>query len=323
MLFNGIQYIGDPHACSTRPGRRKDDYASSTVDKLAECAEQSHALKLKTVILGDLFHNAGENKLKLLNRLSRVLRSFYAPVHIVVGNHDQTLAGLSDDDAMTFVFEGGAAFPLGVEDITVAGRPVRLIGVGHGFELPQRVDRGAADVVSLVTHHDLAFGSAYPGSTPLSDIAGVDFVVNGHMHDTKKSVVVGSTVWHNPGNIEPLSIDLRHHEPAFWVWRPGSATHVLEKFPLKHDTNCFDLTGLTVEASDALEAVHSLPEASTPGAFATQLAAEDTLAADQTDDATVLEEDLNAVLAVSTVESATAALLQKLLQRVQEKAKAA
>lgn len=321
--YEGVQYIGDPHASSRRPGRRKDDFAASVLAKLAECAEKSHELKLKTVILGDLFHSAGENDLTLLNRLARVLRSFYSPVHIVVGNHDKGRFNLSDGDALTFIFESGAAIPLGVDMVDVQGVSVRIVGVGHGDPLPNSVEREGADVVNLVTHHDLAFGSAYPGALPLTEIPGVDFVVNGHMHDTKPSVIKGSTVWHNPGNIEPLSIDLRDHVPAFWVWTPSSEGHKLSQHVLKHDSDCFDLTGLVVEATDAVEAVEALPAPSTPGEFATQLAAEDVLAAEKTDDANVLAEDLQVVLSSAGVSEATALLMSKLMERVQLKAASA
>lgn len=336
--YLGIQFIGDPHISSKRPGRRSDDYAASVLAKLEFCAQESIDRQLKTVILGDLFHSAGENNLTVLNRLFRALRSFYGEVLVLIGNHDKALFEISDKDALRLVFTAGVAAPLDETpcDVRIAGSLVRLIGAGHGSPIPSVVDRGNADVVCLVTHHDLAFGGAYPGSQEIKEVKGADFCVNGHMHDTKESVQAGGTLWHCPGNIEPLSVDLRHFVPGYWTWSPLQASYLLQKTNIPHNFDCFDLTGIAIDASeDALGAVKSglgrgeNPEeieargegaiSTAPGEFATALAAQDTLAADRTDDGSIIAQDLAQVLEDSQASEATAYLLQALLDRVKAK----
>lgn len=76
------------------------------------------------------------------------------------------------------------------------------------------------DTVIWLTHHDLAFENTYPNSIPLHNIDGVDMMINGHIHGTKKPVKVGNTVCYNPGNISRLSIDMAEHLPSVWIWNP-------------------------------------------------------------------------------------------------------
>lgn len=76
------------------------------------------------------------------------------------------------------------------------------------------------DDVVWITHHDLAFEGHYPTSRPLHPIDGVDMMINGHIHDTKKPVKVGLTTCYNPGNITRLSIDMDKHIPSVWSWTP-------------------------------------------------------------------------------------------------------
>jgi hypothetical protein len=71
-----------------------------------------------------------------------------------------------------------------------------------------------------LTHHDLALGGHYPNALPVKEIIGVDMVINGHMHDTKKPVKVNYTVYYNTGNITRLSIDTINHKPAVWAFSP-------------------------------------------------------------------------------------------------------
>lgn len=332
--FEGIQFIGDPHVSSRRPGRRKEGYTESVLAKLERCAELSREHRWVSVITGDLFHTSRDSDLAMLSRLIQVLRSFYAPVRVLTGNHDLSRDALSDADALSLLFLAGAAVPLTDETVEIGSDTVRILGVDYGTPIPDRIESyGTAAVTCLVTHHDLAFGSAYPGALPLKSIAGVDFVVNGHMHATKPAQLVGSTWWHNPGNIEPLSIDLRAHLPACWVWAERSDCSQLKRHELPHDFDCFDLTGLRIAAGDSQAAVAEL-EADAPVAgagngsgaeaaqtlpvseFALGLAEEGKLSAVRTDDASVLAEDLTEVLNQTGASPATSALLNLLLKRV-------
>lgn len=76
------------------------------------------------------------------------------------------------------------------------------------------------DEIIWLTHHDLAFEGTYPNSLPLHNIDGVDMLVNGHIHGTKKPVLVGNTACYNPGNITRLSIDMAEHKPSVWSYIP-------------------------------------------------------------------------------------------------------
>lgn len=310
---NGFLFIGDPHLCSRRVGRRKDDYVTSVLTKLEACAELCKSKKLTAVVLGDLFHRNDDGNLPMMNRLIRVLKAFPEAPIVLEGNHDKERTDLGDDDALMLLHQTGlvrVAMDPGVFEIfTVHGQQVNLLMAPYGTELPDAAPDYLEGTSVLVTHHDMAFGHAYPGSQPLKAIAGVAMVVNGHMHDTKPSETVGGTVWHNPGNIEPLSLDLAAHVPCAWEWAPEQGVQALTAHPLPHGTDLFDLTGVQVQATDALEGVTAAIQTS---AFAELLGGESALEAQQTDDASVLKEDLEAVLAAANASPASQVLLRAL-----------
>jgi len=114
----------------------------------------------------------------------------------------------------------------------------------HGAEIPNTIEAAAGETVVLVTHHDLAFQGAYPGAAPLKQIAGCQMVVNGHMHKTTPSVPIGTTVWHNPGNITRLSVDCLDHVPSVWAWGVRCLGVQAEQIALMYERDCFDMTGL-------------------------------------------------------------------------------
>ena len=131
----------------------------------------------------------------------------------------------------------------------------------HGSVIPTRIDSDT-DLVCLITHADLAFPGAYPGAAPLHEIAGCAFVVNGHMHGTTPSIVIGQTAWHNPGNIEPIAADYLDHKPAVWSWQKGQPTTELKPHYLPHNRDCFDMTGYIVPAAskaDSIKAIEASP----------------------------------------------------------------
>lgn len=317
----GFLFIGDPHVSSRRVGRRKDDYLASVLGKLTDCARVCAEHSLIPVILGDLLHRSDDNSLKMLNQLSRVLKLFPVPPLTLEGNHDKEQTALSDADALTLLAEFGVVQVISAHALVAVfnfdGQAVRLIGCPYGAEIPADVGAFEGKTI-MVTHHDMAFGSAYPGALPLTEVAGCDLVVNGHMHDTKKAVKVGTTWWNNPGNIEPLSVDLAGHVPCAWEWRPATAEGVLEPHQLTHGTDLFDLTGLNVEAADSQEAVATLvPEASK---FAAELGRQTADGAAKTDDASVMLQDLDEVLKASGVSEATQVLMQAIASKVSKTA---
>lgn len=309
---DGFLWIGDPHVCSRKVGRRKDDYLASVLEKLSVCATLSNERNLQAVCLGDLFHRSDDNNLKMLNMLMRVLKEFSTPMLVLEGNHDKELTSLSDSDALMLLQQAGVVkvcSSMEVLPFEIAGTHVSLWMVPDGTDIPDAVL--GDDVNIMVTHHDLAIGSSYPGALPLKEIDGVAFVVNGHMHDTKKPVKVGATWWHNPGNLEPLSIDLESHVPKAWVWTPDMPYDHLEGVLLPHGLDLFDRTGVQVEAGDAENAVEQLVGGQ-GSAFAELLASDNAMDAAITDEAAILKEDLEEVLASSGATPAAAMLLRHL-----------
>jgi len=301
--MKGFLFIGDPHVTSVRPGRRRDDYLSSVLGKLAAATEIARREDLLPVILGDLFHRPRENHLPTLSRLIEVLKQFHEVPICVGGNHDKEETNLTQTDALQLlaqvgvlrVFDGECREACVIE--TPAGR-IALWVAPYGAALPTEI-RADADQVVLVTHHDLAFAGAYPGAAELVEIPGCDLVVNGHMHKTAPSVRVGQTHWHCPGNIEPLSIDCRDHVPAVWAWRGGDSSRLLERYELPHNRDCFDLTGLAVAASSTEEAVQAIAGAPVEVApvpahshFAELLSAQTVLEAARTEDSETFVEGL-------------------------------
>lgn len=315
----GFLYIGDPHVSSRRVGRRLDDYLQSVLDKLSACATLCAQHDLTAVVLGDLFHRNDDNNLVMLNRLTRVLKQFPTPPIVLEGNHDKEQTTLSDNDALMLLDQCGivrVAMRAGLFDtFEVEGVRINLHMAPHGTVLPDSVPESNEVMNVLITHHDLAFGSAYPGSEPLKAIAGVAMAINGHMHDTKSMQLIGETHWHNPGNIEPLSIDLADHVPCAWMWNPKMGPATLKALPLPHGTDLFDRTGVQVEAGNAETAIAEVVKSSE---FAALLSSDVAMDAQKTDDASVLQEDLERVLAASNASNATALLLRSLMGDLEE-----
>jgi hypothetical protein len=315
----GLLFIGDPHASSKRVGRRKDDFAKSVLGKLAHCAKICHEQALIPCILGDLFHRDDENSLRLLTRLIRACRAFPVTPIVLGGNHDKGETSFADGDALVLLAEAGAVRLVDttelIEHFDFPGGSVDLWGVPYGAEIPDALPASTADNVVMMTHADLAFGSTYPGALPLKPVAHCHMVVNGHMHDTKPSVLNESTWWHNPGNIEPLSIDLIDHVPKAWGWKAGSSFSALEGNMLPHEADIFDLQGIQVAAAGAQEAVDAW--APKESFFAQELLAVQDGEAGKTEDGSVLREDLEEILSVSLVSSATADYLRRLNDKYQ------
>lgn len=294
----GFLFLGDPHVCSTKVGRRKDDYLSSVLTKLEAAADLCRERQLLPIITGDLMHRNDDSNVRMLNRLTRALKKFPVAPVVLEGNHDREMTELSDSDvlmllAQTEVIRLTGTGLMDVYEFEGASKAVRVWACPYGADLPNRLPDFDGLTV-LLTHHDMAFGSAYPGAQPLKPIDNCSFVVNGHMHDTKKSVQQGDTWWHNPGNLEPLSVDLANHVPQAWEWTPDMDTSALMGHPLPHGTDLFDLAGLEVAPSKASDAVAELP--AVESSFAAMLAEDNHTDAAKTEDRSVLIEDLTSVL---------------------------
>lgn len=319
----GFLFIGDPHVTTNPPGRRKDDYLSSVLSKLAQAAQIANSLNLQAVITGDLMHVAFDNSLRMLNRLISTLKLFKRTPLTLGGNHDKDQFKLSEEDALCLLQNAGAVKvfdeegEMGVFDID--GTPVRLWACPDYCDIPKKLPH--FDGISImVSHHNMAFERSYPTSIPLTEIANCDMVVNGHMHDTKRPQTIGSTLWCNPGNIEPLSVDLRFHVPSVWQWAPATRELGLIQHKLEHGTDLFNMEGLQVSAASSGEGVTAVVSEDAPikSKFVELTLAQEGTDISTTYDASVLKTDLDAILEDPAIQPETATLLNFLFTQLQE-----
>lgn len=250
----GLLFIGDPHVWSRRPGRRRDtNYMDTILGKLDWIAQEANARDLWPVILGDLLHEANDSSLVLISRLMAVLQRFDRVPLTMVGNHDLIETTLTEGTVLHVLATAGVInamtqnAPHALIDIArpdgstarvlIGGTPYGQVvpvslapwvkGVGPTTDHPVLQHALGVDNAVWLTHEDLAFDSSYPNAMELHPILGVDLAVNGHMHRAQKPVPTGATVWHNPGNINRLTIDLIDQTPRVWWWQPGDETRAV------------------------------------------------------------------------------------------------
>lgn len=257
-VASGFLFVGDQHLSSRPPERRKDaDYAATVLGKMEQAITIANDNDLVALLLGDLWDRPKETDESLKTRLKRILtRARHLPVE-VPGNHEMSGFTLQDKDSLAAIAEGGRTLLVPrkagpVAEYILGGMRVGLGATPFGQEIPREV-RGlfpeAKDTVWL-THADIGFNGAYPGSIPPFEIGGCGLVVNGHMHNYTPIVMAGRTAWFNPGSLTRTKIDQIAEEPSVWAFRPGSA-EALERFKLRFDDDVFDLTGRLVEAEDS------------------------------------------------------------------------
>ena len=343
--YNSIQIIGDPHLNSQKIGYRKKTYPIEALTKLEVCAAQSHENNSYSICLGDFFHRFGENNIAYLSKIFKVLKKFKYPLIVLEGNHDREHFSLQEGDTLELLQAADLIIIRGdgyQEKITVKNRSVQLTYISNGMEIPSNIDKDMdVDFSIMITHHDLAIGSAYPGALPLKEISGVDLVINGHMHNTFPKKQIGLTAYQNPGNIEPISRDLRNFVPKVWYW--PNAEHSIDLTELKgialpHDKDCFIMTGLNAPATNAniesLEAkntqegesagidqteelpVSNIAENSRQSFFAENLSKE--LVAPKTSDAAILQEDVKDVLDTGEYQENTKKLFDHMLLKLKK-----
>jgi len=244
-LIAGLCFIGDPHVWSRKPGRRRDSsYLDTIINKIDFIAKKCNELNLWPIILGDLLHDSTDNDLVMLGKLERVLGAFkYKPI-VLTGNHDLTQTKLTEGTTLHFLYSTGKInciiesnmlgyFEIGdergIKKVAFGGTPYgmhvpenvgKLLGVTGCAKMNGEEIKEAAgfDNIIWVTHDDFAFDKPYPGSKQITEIIGVDLSINGHMHGYQTPVQVGCTSWHNPGNINRMTIDMKDHKPRVWVW---------------------------------------------------------------------------------------------------------
>lgn len=252
--YSGILFVGDPHLWSSKPGKRIDlDFTGVVLDKIDQAVEIALRENLYLVFLGDLFHVKDENNLDMITKLTRILNKLKKrnPCATVEGNHEKTQTKVSDDVALGLMEEAGTIYVMGRNswwgEIEFDNMQVYIGSTPYGSEIPREVTLPASSkkhdktFAIWLTHHSLAFEDTYPGAVPVHCIKGVDMLVNGHIHETKKPMVVGTMVAHNPGNITRLSTNTVDHIPAVWVWKPEQGT-ALEPINLIFQKNVFKIT---------------------------------------------------------------------------------
>lgn len=204
----GILCIGDPHLASRTPGHRSDDYPRTVLEKLVFCVEYARREALVPVVLGDLFHMPRDNGNALVVEL--IERLGEQGVLAVVGNHDVAESRrLEAADTLSILVAAGRVRLLARSPWrgTIGGRAVAIGGTDWGEPIPERVDRaalgvGADGLLLWITHHDVRFrGYEEAGRLEPREIAGVDVVVNGHIHRPLASARAGGTTWLNCGSI--------------------------------------------------------------------------------------------------------------------------
>lgn len=266
--YNGLLFVGDPHLWSLQPGTRLDkSYTATILKKLDDCVHIAIKNNLYMIILGDLFHKQEENNIDMLTKLTRILRKLPDTCATVEGNHEKSQTKLSDDVALSLLREAGVIHTMERNALWGKfnfkdGSSCYVGATPYGEKIPTVVEVPTKEPnkdtpIIWLTHHDLDFGSTYPGAIPIKEIQGVSMLVNGHIHGTKKPMTFGKMRAHNPGNISRLSTDMIDHIPAVWQWTMEQKFE-LEPITLDYYRDVFDMIGKQIiipKLPDTVEAV--------------------------------------------------------------------
>ena len=291
----GILFIGDPHLSSRKPGRRKDENFGATVlRKLEFLIDTCNERRFIPCFLGDMFDTAVEADEQLKTKLARILRRSWTLPVSNVGNHDIRNTLLTDGDTLAVLAETGVikvcVHSGAFETVRIGGKTVGIGATPYGQSIPMdaRPYFGSVDSIIWLTHHDVAFENPYPGSMAAQAVTGCKLVVNGHMHLYKKPLMVGGTVWFNPGNITRQAIDAIEHVPAAYAL---TAKGNLEKILVPHEQAVFDLTGKLITAISPGEAPAKSDDEG-ESAFVNLLKADSSMEMSRSDDGSILLEEI-------------------------------
>lgn len=274
--ISGLLYVGDPHLSSRKPGTRNDENFTQTIlDKLSLVVQIANDNNAVIIILGDLFDREndadGKTGRLLLTRLIKILKLAKYPVFVLTGNHDKSENDLTEDTTLAALHEAGVIVAITESGIFLTGSiensglhfPFALGGTPHGQSIPLDIREDLSklpnvpEISAWITHEDMAFDGAYPGSIELSEIIGCNIVVNGHMHLTKQPIQEGMTKWCNPGNITRQSKDCVDHVPSVWLM---TGSPELEQIPLKFRHHIFSsLLSIVDEEKEGAIEVSSVP----------------------------------------------------------------
>lgn len=323
---DGLLFIGDPHVWSRQPGKRRDaNFCATVCGKLEQAMAIATEMNLLPVILGDLFEDEDDSDPEMLTLVIRAFAKSPMRPMTIVGNHEKTQFFLTDDTALAALREARVISALDragiVEVLNIGGQQVGIGGSPYGQEIPHDVteerNQKGCDWLIWLTHHDLAFDSAYPGAEEIHEVKGVDLMVNGHMHKTQKPIRHGDMVAFNPGNITRMTTDCRDHEPSVWIWKPEFGQH-LEQRKLVVEKDIFNLIGqmyepveVDAEEAKAMELIHQ-------SRFTQLLKERQSDDAEKTDDGAFLKEDLEGVFVDRQTSPAVRAALMSLLEETLE-----
>lgn len=221
--YQGILLIGDPHLEGRQPGFRKDDYPQVILQKLEWCLNYARENRLLPALLGDLFDKPRDNPNWLIGRLIQILQGEILSLY---GNHDvHTTAELSEDDSLDLLVKAGClqmldeANPwrgkIGPRDVVIGGSSYRR-AIPKLYKCDQCQPGETPPLVLWLTHHDILIPGYEDGRIKPREIAGIDLVVNGHIHRALETVTTGKTRWITPGNISRRARNdaTRTHKPS-------------------------------------------------------------------------------------------------------------
>lgn len=255
--YSGFLFVGDPHLTQVRTRKRNDiDLSATILDKIDQAVNIAIKENLYLVFLGDLFDDSGEQNIQMLTRLTRILNKLPQPPVTAEGNHEKTQTKLSDEVALKLLQESGTIHVIEKNGLwgkfNFNGKIVYLGATPYGDKIPSEVNlptNQEPGSIVWITHDNLDFGNSYPGVIPLKEIKGVDMLVNGHIHQTKKSFTVGKMRAHNPGNITRQTTDTKDHIPSVWKWVPAQVFE-LEPIVLNYAKEVFNMLVHTIDVEE-------------------------------------------------------------------------
>ena len=201
--YAGLLCIGDPHLETRQPEFRRDDYPRVILDKLAWCLEYATEHRLLPALLGDLFDKPRDNATWMLGALIDLFgRHEVVSIH---GNHDCADPQLTEHDSMSLLYKSGVLRRLTAEEPwrgSFGEIPVVVGGSSYREPIPECFERPNGGFVIWLTHHDIRM-PGYDGTWRVEPkpLAGIDLVVNGHIHRELEPVTCAETTWVTPGNI--------------------------------------------------------------------------------------------------------------------------
>lgn len=256
---NGLIFVGDPHLSSKGITSRNDEsYLLTCIDKIKQCVDYAISKDAVLIFLGDMFDRYWERSDQLKTLLIReLLRAPYIS-YVNVGNHDQESDILSDGDSLALICESGNPLvamrnSMNTGVFIIDGHRIGVCFIPYGKKIPNDVTGLFDDVetVYICTHHDIAFdGGNYPNMITPFAIKGCSKVFNGHVHETKRPIMKGDTIWYNNGSLMRTSVDLANQTPVLSYVRPG---HDVELLKIKYNPDAFNVAARRVERMKAGE----------------------------------------------------------------------